>query len=140
MRPEDISPDFVEWPERWMCIREDVAYGRGLLPPMHAFVVYLISKGLTKKTIRRHIDNLWLLGGEIISNVSNFNEYDTPPIQKLRESIGSGGGPYCRHIDAEAELASFDSTCRELHRFLEAEQVKKLTTRSTGRAKKLRPG
>jgi len=53
MKPEDISPDFEEWPERWMYVQEDVAYGKGLLPLMHAFIVHLISKGLTRKTIRR---------------------------------------------------------------------------------------
>jgi hypothetical protein len=140
MKPEDIVPDFVEWPERWMYVREDVAYGKDLLPPMNAFIVDLISKGLTRKTIRRHIDNLWLLGGEIIRHVNTYEEYHIPPIEKLKKSIGSDGGPYCRHIDSEAELASFDSTCRKLHRFLEFEDVKQPTIRSTGRAKKLRPG
>jgi len=127
MKPEDISPDFEEWPERWMYVEEDVAYGKGLLPLMHAFIVHLISKDLTRKTIRRHTDNLWLLGGEIIRHVNNYKEYHIPPIEKLRESIGSDGGPYCRHIDSEAALTSFDSTCRKLHRFLESEEVKRPT-------------
>lgn len=140
MKLEHITPDFPEWPDRWKCVREDVAYGQGLLPPMRAFIVHLISKGLTRKTIRRHIDNLWLLGGEIIRDVSNYNEYDTPPIEKLRESIGTDGGPYCRHIDSESALSSFDSTCRKLHRFLESEEGKRAIRGSTGRANKLRAG
>ena len=41
---------------------------------------------------------------------------------KLKEAIGPDGGPYCRHIDSEAALSSFDSTCRKLHRFLESEE------------------
>ena len=127
MKPEDISPDFEEWPERWMYVEEDVAYGKGLLPLMHAFIVHLISKDLTRKTIRRHTDNLWLLGGEIIRHVHNGGEYNIPPKKKLIESIGSDGGPYCRHIDSKAALTSFDSTCRKLHRFLESEEVKRPT-------------
>jgi hypothetical protein len=99
MKPEDISPDFAERPARWMFVQEDVNYGKGLLPSMHAFVVHLISKGLTRKTIRRHMDNLWLLGGEIIRHVHNRGEYHIPPMEKLKEAIGSDGGPYCRHID-----------------------------------------
>jgi len=134
MKPEDISPDFAEWPERWMYVQEDVNYGKGLLPPMHGFVVHLISKGLTRKTIRRHMDNLWLLGGEIIRHVNNYREYHIPPIEKLRESVGSDGGPYCRHIDSEAALTSFDSTCRKLHRFLESEKEKGPTKDCPGRS------
>ncbi|MFH1008875.1 MAG: hypothetical protein V1800_15475, partial [Candidatus Latescibacterota bacterium] len=54
----------------------------------------------------------------------NRGEYHIPPIEKLKEAIGSDGGPYCRHIDSEAALTSFDSTCRKLHRFLESEEEK----------------
>lgn len=127
MKPEELSPDFEEWPERWMYVQADVAYGKGLLPLMHAFIVHLISKGLTRKTIRRHMDNLWLLGGEIIRHVHNYGEYNIPPKKKLMGAIGSDGGPYCRHIDSEAALTSFDSTCRKLHRFLESEEAESST-------------
>jgi len=129
MKPEDISPDFAEWPERWMCVHEDVNYGKGLLPPMHGFVVHLISKRLTRKTIRRHMDNLWLLGGEIIRHVHSGREYSIPPMNKLKEAIGSDGGPYCRHIDSEAALSSFDSTCRKLNDCLESEEEKRPTNK-----------
>jgi hypothetical protein len=73
---------------------------------MHSFIVHLIANGLTRKTIRRHIDNLWLLGGEIIRHVNNYEEYHAPPIEKPKESFGSDGGPYCRHIDSETALIS----------------------------------
>jgi len=131
MKPEDISPDFAEWPERWMCLQEDVAYGKGHLPIMHAFTVHLISKGLTRKTIRRHMDNLWLLGGEIIRRVHNEGGYNTPPKKKLMESIGSDGGTYCRHIDSEPALTSYDSTCRKFYRFLESQEEKRPTANPT---------
>ena len=68
------------------------------------------------------MDNLWLLGGEIIRNVNTFDEYDISPDQKLRDSVGPDGGPYCRHLDSEPEVESFHATCRKLHKFLEAER------------------
>jgi hypothetical protein len=34
------------------------------------------------------------------------------------ENIGLDGGPYCRHLETEAELDSFDATCRKLFKFL----------------------
>jgi hypothetical protein len=76
------------------------------------------SSGRSGKTIRRHVDNLWLLGGEIIRDLNQ-----TPSLRKvgverlLRGLIHEDGGPLI-HNDSEEEQRSFDSTCRKLHRFL----------------------
>jgi hypothetical protein len=78
----------------------------------------MASSGLSGKTIRRHVDNLWLLGGEIIRDLNQ-----TPSLRKvgveplLRDLIHEDGGPLI-HNDSEEEQRSFDSTCRKLHRFL----------------------
>ena len=117
--PEDICPDFPEWPQRWRGVADDVVYGQELLDIMRSFVMHLIEKRLTEKTIRKHMDNLWLLGGEVIRNVNENDQYDVPPPASLLESVDSGGGPYCRHIDSEWALNSFDATCRKLHKFME---------------------
>ncbi len=116
---EEICPDFTEWPKRWMVIDKDIPYGRGLIEAMRLFVERLIASGLKEKTIKKHIDNLWLLGGEIIRNVSLDDEYTTPPVKKLKQQVGLDGGPYCRHLETESELRAFDATCRKLHKFLQ---------------------
>ena len=116
---EEICPDFTEWPKRWMVIDKDIPYGRGLIEAMRSFVERLIASGLKEKTIKKHIDNLWLLGGEIIRNVSLDDEYTTPPVKKLKQQVGLDGGPYCRHLETESELRAFDATCRKLHKFLQ---------------------
>ena len=118
--PEDICPEFPEWPERWHGLDEDIPYGEGILTVIRPFVEYLIQKGLKKKTIRNHMANLWLLGGEIIRDVSLHEEYQIPPLDKVKQAVDSEGGPYCRHISSEWELKAFDATCRQLHRFLTA--------------------
>lgn len=115
----DICPDFSEWPKRWMVIEQDFDYGNQLLEEMGPFANFLAESGLAKKTIERHLSNLWLLGGEIIRDVSFDNEYSTPASEKLRQSVGPDGGPYSGHLDSEAEMRSFDSTCRKLHKYLE---------------------
>jgi len=123
---EDISPDFPEWPKRWMGTEEDLPYGQAVLEAMCPFVAHLISSGLSERTIRRHMDNLWLLGGEIIRDVSMNEEYEEiSPSEKLRDSVGLHGGPYCRHLNSEAEMRSFDTTCRQLHVFLEKDKTGK---------------
>ncbi len=116
----EICPDFKEWPDRWMGIKPDLLYGRQLLEEFEPFAVFLVESGLTKKTIKRHLTNLWLLGGEIIRDVSLYDKYSIPAIDKIRQAVGDDGGPYCRHLDTETEMKSFDSTCRKRHRFLKA--------------------
>jgi hypothetical protein len=86
-----------------------------LFPP---FIEHLASTGLAAKTIRRHVDNLWILGGEIIRALN----YDPslrkkPADQLLRNAIDEFGGPLVRNA-SEEEQRSVDSTCRKLHRFL----------------------
>lgn len=116
----DICPDFERWPDSWKGIEEDVPYGNSLIKIFRSFIESLIASGLSDRKIKRHIDNLWLLGGEIIRNVSMGEEYEIEPVQKLREAIGPDGGPYCRHLDTETECKAFDSTCRKLSKYLVA--------------------
>jgi hypothetical protein len=115
----DMCPDFPEWPERWMGTEQDLDYGKRLLQAMRPFAEFLAEGGLAKKTMKRHLTNLWLLGGEIIREVSLYREYSTSAAEKLRESVGPDGGPHCRDLYSEAEMVAFDSTCRKLHKYLE---------------------
>ena len=122
---ETICPDFQEWPDSWKGEDNDVPFGEGLIEAFRPFIQSLIDAGWTKKTIRNHIDNLWLLGGEIIREVNTFNEYRRMnPRQKLLETIGPEGGPYCRHLDSEEESRSFDATCRKLYKYLMEEKAR----------------
>jgi hypothetical protein len=116
--PEDICPDFPEWPDRWHGVKEDIPFGQSILDVMRPFVVTMISRGLKEKTIRNHMDNLWLLGGEIIRNVSLYDEYNIPAEEYLRRNVDEEGGPLCRHIHSEYAQDAFDATCRKLHKFL----------------------
>jgi hypothetical protein len=70
------------------------------------------------------LDNLWLLGGEIIRPVSNFDNYSIPPEESLMRSVDEEGGPYCRHIHSEARQRSYDATCRKLFKLTLATRQK----------------
>ena len=117
-RLTEICADFSEWPERWMGTEQDLFYGKQLLEAMRPFAELLAESGLAKNTVKRHLTNLWLLGGEIIRDVGVYKEYSTSAASKLRESVGPDGGPSCRHLDGEAEIKSFDITCRKLHEYM----------------------
>jgi hypothetical protein len=114
----DLCPDFLEWPESWKGFPRDLEYGRQLLESLMPFAEFLAASDLTKKTIKRHLSNLWLLGGEIIREVNQYKAYSIPADDKLKESVGPDGGPYCRHLESDGEISSFDNTCRKLHKFL----------------------
>ena len=114
--------DLDSWPRSWMGLEKDVPPGEQLVDCFRPFIEHLASSNLSPKTIRRHVDNLWLLGGEIIRDLN----YD-PSLRKmtadrlLRNVIHEDGGPLI-HNGSEDEQRSFDSTCRKLHRFLSQPQ------------------
>lgn len=57
-----------------------------------------------------------------IRDVSTYDEYDDPMIEKLRDFIGLEGEPYCRHLNSESEMRSFDAASRELHIYLDLKE------------------
>jgi hypothetical protein len=118
-----ICPDFPDWPRRWMGDERDLQYGHDLLEAMRPFADHLAQSGLTDKTLKNHLTNLWLLGGEIIRDVNAYKAYSVPAAEKLKLSVGPDGGPSCRHLDSESQQRSYDRTCRMLHRFLEGKLI-----------------
>ena len=121
-RPTDFrawTPDFDEWPERWMGMEEDLDYGRRLLPYFAEFLQALLEEGLSRRTFALHRDNLWLLGGTIISRVNLFEEYADDPLEKLTRCVAGGGIlPDHFHQMSESELDEFARLCRRFEKYL----------------------
>ena len=68
------------------------------------------------------MDNLWLLGGEIIRDLNYDSSLRKMTADRLlRNVIHHDGGPLI-HNGPEEERCSLDSTCRKLHRFLRQPQ------------------
>jgi len=117
-RIEKLWADFYEWPERWAGVPEDVAYGEGIIEIYKSFVDELLSR-TSLKTVKRHLDNLWLLGGELIRSINmDPDDREKTPMELLLDNIGDVGGPYCRHLDTDEEMKSYDATCKKLYKFL----------------------
>jgi hypothetical protein len=101
-----------------MGLEKDLPLGEQLLACFRPFIEYLASSSLSPKTLRRHVDNLWILGGEIIRDL-----HKDPSLRKvaadrlLSDAIHADGGPLI-HNGSEEMQRSFDSTCRKLHRFI----------------------
>ena len=107
-----------DWPTSWAGDEEDETVGRGLVALLGSFTTDLHEQGLSGGTIRRHLDNLWLIGGEIIREI-NYQpaRRREAPRALLLDAIRDGQAPLVRDL-TEREQASVDATARKLLRFL----------------------
>jgi len=97
----------------------DLSPGQQLVECFKPFLRHLLSSKLSAKTLRKHRDNLWLLGGEIISELHESPRLRKRPMaQVVFAALDEEGGPLISHSTSEEQQRSFDSTCRKLHRFL----------------------
>jgi len=115
----DSCRDLDEWPRSWMGLEKDVPPGEKLVACFRPFLEHLASTSLSRKTIRKHVDNLWVLGGEIIRDLNEDPSLRRKNVEKvLRDVIDDEYGPLIHGGTSEQQQNSFDSTCRKLHRFL----------------------
>ena len=103
-----------------MGLEKDLPPGENLVACFRPFLEELVVSGLSPKTIQKHVDNLWALGGEIIRYL-----HENPSLRKgsmeqiLNDRIDEEGGPLVYAMESEErQQRSFDSTCKKLHRFL----------------------
>jgi len=98
-------------------MEKDAPLGEDLVVCFRPFIEHLAASGLSPKTIRRHVDNLWLLGGEIIRRLNYDSSLRRLSAGRLlSNAIDHEGGPLL-YSGTEEEQRSFDATCRRLHRF-----------------------
>jgi hypothetical protein len=65
-RLRQACPDLHDWPRSWHVEPADIDIGQQIVAVLTPFLLHLLDQGLARATVRRHRDNLWLLGGEII--------------------------------------------------------------------------
>ena len=117
--PLPFCKDFNEWPRRWMGFSEDVSPGEKIVECFRPFLHHLIQLQLSRKTLRKHVNNLGVLGGEIIRKLNYTPSLRKVPIEDLVFDVVEDGGPLPHGWDSEEDLRSFESSCRKLRRFLE---------------------
>ena len=101
-----------------MAEEKDLPPGRRIVEYFTPFLLHLATSGLSKRTIQKHVDNMWLLGGEIIRDLNEDSSLRKVAVEQLfRKVVDQDGGPLI-HNGSEDDQRSFDSTCRKFHRFL----------------------
>jgi hypothetical protein len=57
-------PDLEQWPRSWIYEERDLSHGQQMVECFKPFLRHLVSSGSSRRTLRLHRDNLWILGGE----------------------------------------------------------------------------
>jgi hypothetical protein len=107
------------WPHTWQIDDGDLRYGEQLLEELKPFVMYLIGvEKLARSTVRRHLDNLFLLGGELISHINIYQrDRKLSPARLLDDNLCEDGGPLCKHVQNGSAQQQYDATCKKLYAF-----------------------
>ena|SRR5215831_2855701 len=119
---ETYCKDLAEWPRSWMGLPEDLVPGEKMVVYFRPFLEHLVGLGLSRKTMRKHVDNLWVLGGEMIRDLHETPALRKVPVETLVFNVIQDGGPILYHNDSEEQQRSFESTCSKFRRFLEGEK------------------
>jgi len=118
-RLAQACPDLDHWPRTWHYEPADIDIGQKIVVVLTPFLLHLLNQGLARATMRRHRDNLWALGGELIRRRYEDDEFARMDVKDaLRQLIEGDGGPLIWPRITEAEQDSLDVTCRKLHRFM----------------------
>jgi hypothetical protein len=100
-----------------MGLDKDLPPGEQLVTLFRPFLEHLAQSNLSPKTIQKHIDNMWVLGGEFIRDLHNDPSLRRRPVDQVLFKMIEFGGPLLCH-GGEDQQTSFDSTCRKFRRFL----------------------
>ena len=114
---EHYCRDLKGWPRSWMGLEKDLSPGEQLIALFRPFLEYLAASDLSPKTIQKHVDNVWALGGEFIRDLHTDPSLRKKPVDLVLHRMIEYGGPLLYH-GGQDQQRSFDSTCRKLRRFL----------------------
>src|SRR5690349_10824306 len=80
---EQYVPDLDNWPASWRVVDEDISTGRTIVAIFTPFLEHLLTLGCTRKTLLRHRDHIWMLGGEMIRRRHEDPDLLTLPVETL---------------------------------------------------------
>jgi hypothetical protein len=121
---QSYCPDLDQWPRSWAYEARDIPYGLRMVECFKPFLREMLGLPLSRTTLRRHRDNIWVLGGEVIRRVQMDSGLRRRPVEQVvLDLIGDDGGPLLSHGESETEQRSFDATCRKLSRFLTGSEI-----------------
>ena len=85
--------DLDDWPRQWMGFPKDLRPGAHLVHCFRPFLHDLMKRQLSQTTVCKHVNNLWVLGGEIIRTLNDTPSLRKVPIGDLVFEVVEDGGP-----------------------------------------------
>lgn len=108
-----------DWPDSWEIDEIDIEIGKAIVEQFKPFLIEKIEQGRAKKTIKTYAGYLWALGSELISQLNqDETERHLSARELILKYINESGGPYWRHASNEADHERYDSTCKQLFKFM----------------------
>jgi len=80
-----------------MGLEKDLAPGEHLVTLFRPFLEHLAASNLSPKTIQKHVDNMWVLGGEFIRDLHNDPPLRKRPVDLVLSKMIEYGGPLLYH-------------------------------------------
>ncbi len=80
---EHYCRDLNGWPRSWMGLEKDLPPGEQLVALFRPFLESLAASDLSPKTIQKHVDNMWALGGEFIRDLHSDSSLRKRPVAQL---------------------------------------------------------
>jgi hypothetical protein len=109
------------WARSWRGSDDDIPIGEGLVAVMRPFIEHLCDRGLVHATVRDHLDNCWVIGGEIIRDVWQQPKRRSLAARRLvLDAIANGDAPLVDDFDEQGQRR-LDATAKKLFRFLTAD-------------------
>src|ERR1700677_3372823 len=97
--------NMADWPNSWMGSEKDIVPGEHLVGCFQSFCERLLMTNPTRKTVHKHINNLWLLGGEVIRDLNQDGNLRKIPIELLLlQVLDEDGGPLIHNGSEEEQL------------------------------------
>src|ERR1700741_4339330 len=79
---EHYCRDLNGWPRSWMGLEKDLPPGERLVACFRPFLESLAASDLSPKTIQKHVDNMWALGGEFIRDLNYDQALRKRPVEQ----------------------------------------------------------
>jgi hypothetical protein len=80
-----------------MGLEKDLDPGEHLVTLFRPFLEHLAASNLSPKTIQKHVDNMWVLGGEFIRDLHNDPPLRKRPVDLVLSKMIEYGGPLLYH-------------------------------------------
>ena len=111
----------------------DLSHGQQMVQCFKPFLRRLLSSGPSRKTLRSHRDNLWILGGEIISKLHEDPRLRKRPTDQIVLAVlNDEGGPLISSPTAGPKISSALSTRPAESSFASSKSVTRGANRLSG--------